>query len=167
MIESPLSGVIYKICSISSLPISLFNVCATEYRANESQLPFNLFNKHSLMANFVCFLEAEHGYASTMPIPDDMRTSSKRSKTKKSQGSRLVIVRCLSPWSLLLQIFKWNDLSRTWVCLGLMNNHVYGYRLVTFSTVFSTSAFYYLSAFIILQIFTNHKFLRNVNHLKP
>lgn len=32
--------------------------------------------------------EAEHGYASTMPIPDDIRSSSKRSKTKKSQGSR-------------------------------------------------------------------------------
>lgn len=32
--------------------------------------------------------EAEHGYASTMPIPDDLRSSSKRSKTKKSQGSR-------------------------------------------------------------------------------
>ncbi|XP_012287698.1 max dimerization protein 1 [Orussus abietinus] len=32
--------------------------------------------------------EAEHGYASTMPIPDDPRTSVKRSKTKKSQGSR-------------------------------------------------------------------------------
>ncbi|XP_018355743.1 PREDICTED: max dimerization protein 4-like [Trachymyrmex septentrionalis] len=32
--------------------------------------------------------EAEHGYASTMPIPDDMRTITKRPKTKKSQGSR-------------------------------------------------------------------------------
>lgn len=32
--------------------------------------------------------EAEHGYASTMPIPDDIRTSGKRGKTKKSQGSR-------------------------------------------------------------------------------
>ncbi|XP_034939349.1 max dimerization protein 1-like [Chelonus insularis] len=32
--------------------------------------------------------EAEHGYASTMPIPDDLRTLSKRTKTKKSQGSR-------------------------------------------------------------------------------
>ncbi|XP_072759683.1 MAX dimerization protein [Anoplolepis gracilipes] len=32
--------------------------------------------------------EAEHGYASTMPIPDDMRTVTKRPKTKKSQGSR-------------------------------------------------------------------------------
>lgn len=32
--------------------------------------------------------EAEHGYASTMPIPDDMRMVAKRSKTKKSQGSR-------------------------------------------------------------------------------
>ncbi|PBC30288.1 Max dimerization protein [Apis cerana cerana] len=33
-------------------------------------------------------LEAEHGYASTMPMPDDMRTVTKRPKTKKSQGSR-------------------------------------------------------------------------------
>ncbi|KAG7190260.1 hypothetical protein KM043_006379 [Ampulex compressa] len=32
--------------------------------------------------------EAEHGYASTMPIPDDMRTVTKRPKTKKTQGSR-------------------------------------------------------------------------------
>lgn len=32
--------------------------------------------------------EAEHGYASPMPIPDDMRTVTKRPKTKKSQGSR-------------------------------------------------------------------------------
>ncbi|XP_001607135.1 max dimerization protein 1 isoform X1 [Nasonia vitripennis] len=32
--------------------------------------------------------EAEHGYASTMPIPDDIRTVTKRPKTKKSQGSR-------------------------------------------------------------------------------
>lgn len=32
--------------------------------------------------------EAEHGYASTMPIPDNMRTVTKRPKTKKSQGSR-------------------------------------------------------------------------------
>lgn len=34
--------------------------------------------------------EAEHGYASTMPIPDDIRTVVKRTKTKKSQGSRFV-----------------------------------------------------------------------------
>ncbi|CAL7937631.1 unnamed protein product [Xylocopa violacea] len=32
--------------------------------------------------------EAEHGYASTLPMPDDMRTVTKRPKTKKSQGSR-------------------------------------------------------------------------------
>ncbi|XP_011138871.1 max dimerization protein 1 [Harpegnathos saltator] len=32
--------------------------------------------------------EAEHGYASTLPIPDDMRTITKKPKTKKSQGSR-------------------------------------------------------------------------------
>ncbi|XP_011307092.1 max dimerization protein 1 [Fopius arisanus] len=32
--------------------------------------------------------EAEHGYASTMPVPDDLRTITKRPKTKKSQGSR-------------------------------------------------------------------------------
>lgn len=32
--------------------------------------------------------EAEHGYASTMPIPDDMRMVTRRPKTKKSQGSR-------------------------------------------------------------------------------
>lgn len=32
--------------------------------------------------------EAEHGYASTMPISEDMRTIAKRPKTKKSQGSR-------------------------------------------------------------------------------
>ncbi|KAK0183175.1 hypothetical protein PV327_001242 [Microctonus hyperodae] len=34
--------------------------------------------------------EAEHGYASTLPIPSDhdLRTIAKRSKTKKSQGSR-------------------------------------------------------------------------------
>uniref|UniRef100_A0ABD2WEZ3 Max dimerization protein 1-like n=1 Tax=Trichogramma kaykai TaxID=54128 RepID=A0ABD2WEZ3_9HYME len=32
--------------------------------------------------------EAEHGYASTMPIPDDIRSVTKRPKTKKSQGSR-------------------------------------------------------------------------------
>lgn len=31
--------------------------------------------------------EAEHGYASTLPMPDDLRTV-KRPKTKKSQGSR-------------------------------------------------------------------------------
>jgi len=31
--------------------------------------------------------EAEHGYASTLP-PDDLRISSKRPKTKKSQGNR-------------------------------------------------------------------------------
>ncbi|XP_021913721.1 max dimerization protein 1 isoform X1 [Zootermopsis nevadensis] len=31
--------------------------------------------------------EAEHGYASTLPMPDDLR-SMKRPKTKKSQGSR-------------------------------------------------------------------------------
>ncbi|PSN50022.1 Max dimerization protein 1 [Blattella germanica] len=31
--------------------------------------------------------EAEHGYASTLPMPDDLR-SVKRPKTKKSQGSR-------------------------------------------------------------------------------
>lgn len=32
--------------------------------------------------------EAEHGYASTLPMPDDLRSVSKRPKTKKSQGSR-------------------------------------------------------------------------------
>lgn len=32
--------------------------------------------------------EAEHGYASTMPIPDDSRSNGKRGKSKKSQGSR-------------------------------------------------------------------------------
>lgn len=33
--------------------------------------------------------EAEHGYASTLPIPDDIRTiTAKRPKTKKSQGNR-------------------------------------------------------------------------------
>ena len=37
--------------------------------------------------------EAEHGYASTMPIPDDMRTITKRPKTKKSQGSRFVSIK--------------------------------------------------------------------------
>ncbi|GLV31589.1 uncharacterized protein CBL_07350 [Carabus blaptoides fortunei] len=30
----------------------------------------------------------EHGYASTLPMPDDLRSASKRPKTKKSQGSR-------------------------------------------------------------------------------
>lgn len=30
----------------------------------------------------------EHGYASSLPMPDDLRCSSKRPKTKKSQGSR-------------------------------------------------------------------------------
>ncbi|KAJ8962306.1 hypothetical protein NQ318_018285 [Aromia moschata] len=32
--------------------------------------------------------EAEHGYASTLQFPDDLRTVSKRPKTKKSQGNR-------------------------------------------------------------------------------
>ncbi|KAJ8981824.1 hypothetical protein NQ317_003867 [Molorchus minor] len=32
--------------------------------------------------------EAEHGYASTLHFPDDLRTVSKRPKTKKSQGNR-------------------------------------------------------------------------------
>nr|CAD7608497.1 unnamed protein product [Timema genevievae] len=32
--------------------------------------------------------EAEHGYASTLPMPDDLRSVTKRPKTKKSQGSR-------------------------------------------------------------------------------
>ncbi|KAJ9588578.1 hypothetical protein L9F63_028119 [Diploptera punctata] len=32
-------------------------------------------------------IKAEHGYASTLPIPDDLR-SVRRPKTKKSQGSR-------------------------------------------------------------------------------
>ncbi|KAF2894594.1 hypothetical protein ILUMI_11582 [Ignelater luminosus] len=32
--------------------------------------------------------EAEHGYASTLPMPDDLRSVSKRPKTKKSQGNR-------------------------------------------------------------------------------
>ncbi|KAF4517020.1 hypothetical protein B566_EDAN009694 [Ephemera danica] len=31
--------------------------------------------------------EAEHGYASTQPMPDDLR-STKRPKNKKSQGNR-------------------------------------------------------------------------------
>ncbi|KAG8224563.1 hypothetical protein J437_LFUL002167 [Ladona fulva] len=31
--------------------------------------------------------EAEHGYASSLPMPDDLR-STKRPKTKKSQGNR-------------------------------------------------------------------------------
>ncbi|XP_044258019.1 max dimerization protein 1-like [Tribolium madens] len=32
--------------------------------------------------------EAEHGYASTARIPDDLRSASKRPKNKKSQGNR-------------------------------------------------------------------------------
>jgi MAX dimerization protein len=32
--------------------------------------------------------EAEHGYASTVRIPDDLRSASKRPKNKKSQGNR-------------------------------------------------------------------------------
>jgi hypothetical protein len=36
----------------------------------------------------VFFAEAEHGYASPMPITIDLKGSSKRPKTKKSQGSR-------------------------------------------------------------------------------
>ncbi|CAH1168816.1 unnamed protein product [Phyllotreta striolata] len=32
--------------------------------------------------------EAEHGYASTLRFPDDLRSVSKRPKTKKSQGNR-------------------------------------------------------------------------------
>ncbi|KAB0801612.1 hypothetical protein PPYR_03798 [Photinus pyralis] len=32
--------------------------------------------------------EAEHGYASTLPMPDDLRNVYKRPKTKKSQGNR-------------------------------------------------------------------------------
>lgn len=32
--------------------------------------------------------EAEHGYASTLPMPDDLRNVFKRLKTKKSQGNR-------------------------------------------------------------------------------
>lgn len=37
---------------------------------------------------FFVFAEAEHGYASTLPMPDDLRSVSKRPKTKKSQGNR-------------------------------------------------------------------------------
>lgn len=36
----------------------------------------------------VFFAEAEHGYASPMPITIDLKGSSKRPKTKKSLGSR-------------------------------------------------------------------------------
>lgn len=32
--------------------------------------------------------EAEHGYASTMPMPEDVKSFSKRQKSKKTQGSR-------------------------------------------------------------------------------
>ncbi|CAH1114480.1 unnamed protein product [Psylliodes chrysocephalus] len=32
--------------------------------------------------------EAEHGYASTLRFPDELRSVSKRPKTKKSQGNR-------------------------------------------------------------------------------
>ncbi|KAL6445754.1 hypothetical protein ACFW04_000902 [Cataglyphis niger] len=49
--------------------------------------------------------EAEHGYASTMPIPDDMRTVTKRPKTKKSQGSRRAHLRtCLEKLKLLVPL---------------------------------------------------------------
>ncbi|KAL6262614.1 hypothetical protein P5V15_005407 [Pogonomyrmex californicus] len=49
--------------------------------------------------------EAEHGYASTMPIPDDMRTITKRPKTKKSQGSRRAHLRtCLEKLKLLVPL---------------------------------------------------------------
>ncbi|KAH0816171.1 hypothetical protein GEV33_006620 [Tenebrio molitor] len=33
-------------------------------------------------------VKAEHGYASTVRIPDDLRSASKRPKNKKSQGNR-------------------------------------------------------------------------------
>lgn len=36
----------------------------------------------------VFFAEAEHGYASPMPITIDLKGTLKRPKTKKSQGSR-------------------------------------------------------------------------------
>lgn len=36
----------------------------------------------------VFFAEAEHGYASPMPITIDLKGTLKRQKTKKSQGSR-------------------------------------------------------------------------------
>ncbi|XP_076677296.1 MAX dimerization protein isoform X2 [Andrena cerasifolii] len=49
--------------------------------------------------------EAEHGYASTMPIPDDMRTVTKRPKTKKSQGSRRAHLRnCLEKLKVLVPL---------------------------------------------------------------
>lgn len=41
---------------------------------------------------WMSFAEAEHGYASSLPMPEDLRSvSSKRPKTKKSQGSRWVL----------------------------------------------------------------------------
>lgn len=42
----------------------------------------------------VFFAEAEHGYASPMPITIDLKGASKRPKMKKSQGSRWVVAFC-------------------------------------------------------------------------
>lgn len=39
------------------------------------------------MCLYFKFSEAEHGYASTLPMPDDYNAK-KRSKSKKSQGNR-------------------------------------------------------------------------------
>lgn len=52
---------------------------------------FRIFYQLCYYANFFSFFllkEAEHGYASTMPIKMDLRGVTKRPKTKKSQGNR-------------------------------------------------------------------------------
>ena len=43
---------------------------------------------HSFFPSRFVPTEAEHGYASPLPMPDDLRNVTKRPKTKKSQGNR-------------------------------------------------------------------------------
>ncbi|CAB0040613.1 unnamed protein product [Trichogramma brassicae] len=64
--------------------------------------------------------QAEHGYASTMPIPDDIRTVTKRPKTKKSQGSRtracthIALLRCCEAYTLATR--KFSTMHKRWRC---------------------------------------------------
>lgn len=64
------------------------------YSRRDPQAP-QIFLRFYLCASAVCnidpvfaFLEAEHGYASTLPSKMDLRSITKRPKTKKSQGNR-------------------------------------------------------------------------------
>jgi len=78
MLPFMLMFVIEKRCELSDKPI-----CVYIY------IYIYIYISYLSIYHFVV-VEAEHGYASTMPIPDDMRTVTKRPKTKKSQGSRFV-----------------------------------------------------------------------------